>query len=156
MGIQLNRIWRGNNLAPFVPRVDSAIHWITQLVLLLFIRWIVIYPVDSVIHLLNNRGLICSDIAYRCFARHFVVDIENFMSHQASEIRDEIPRVTFTNNIMYKLKRGITCLCDNVRKSSNANRLLIMHTVTWLVQNVQHVFKVRRNFLQMSTAFDRR
>ena len=41
--------------APVVRRVDSAIHWITQLVLLVFIRWIVIYSVDSVIHLLNNR-----------------------------------------------------------------------------------------------------
>ena len=42
-------------LAPVVRRVDSAIHWITQLVLLVFIHLIVIYPVDSVIHLLNNR-----------------------------------------------------------------------------------------------------
>ena len=47
-----------NILATVVRRVDSAVHWITQLVLLLFIRWIVIYPVDSVIHLLNNRGLL--------------------------------------------------------------------------------------------------
>ena len=43
------------NQAPVVRRVDSAIHWITQLVLLVFIRWMVIYQVDSVIHLLNNR-----------------------------------------------------------------------------------------------------
>ena len=34
-----------------------TIHWITQLVLLVFIRWIVIYPVDSAIHRLNNWGL---------------------------------------------------------------------------------------------------
>ena len=39
-----------------VRSVDSAIQWINQLVLLVFIRWIVIYPVDSVIHLLNNQG----------------------------------------------------------------------------------------------------
>ena len=41
---------------PVVPRVDSAIHWITQSVLLVFIRWILLYPVDGAIHLLNNRG----------------------------------------------------------------------------------------------------
>ena len=40
--------------APVVQRVDSAIHWITQLVLLALIPWMVIYPVDSIIHLLNN------------------------------------------------------------------------------------------------------
>ena len=33
-----------------------TIHWITQLVLLVFIRWIGIYLGDSVIHLLKNRG----------------------------------------------------------------------------------------------------
>ena len=50
-------------VAPVVRRVDSAIHWInlyplkiTRLVLLVFMRWIVIYPVDSIIHLLNNQG----------------------------------------------------------------------------------------------------
>ena len=45
------------DLAPVVRRVDSTIHWITQLVLLVFIRWIVIYRVDNAIHLLNNGGL---------------------------------------------------------------------------------------------------
>ena len=45
-------------LASVVRRVDSAIQWINRLVLLVFIRWIVIYPVDSVIHLLNRRGLV--------------------------------------------------------------------------------------------------
>ena len=29
-------------------------HWITQLVLLVFMHWIVIYPVDSVIHLFEQ------------------------------------------------------------------------------------------------------
>ena len=38
-------------VTPVCVRVDSAIHWITQWVLLLFIRWILIYLVDSVIHL---------------------------------------------------------------------------------------------------------
>ena len=34
-----------NHLAPFVQKVDNAIHWIN------------LYPMDSTIHLLNNRGL---------------------------------------------------------------------------------------------------
>ena len=38
--------------------MDSAIHWITQLILLVFIRWIVIYPVDSVIHLGHGVGIL--------------------------------------------------------------------------------------------------
>ena len=46
------------HLAPVVQMLDSAIHWITQLVLLVFIRWIVIYPVESAIHRLNNWGLV--------------------------------------------------------------------------------------------------
>ena len=40
---------------PVVRGMDSAIHWITQLVLLVFILWIVIYPVDSVIHFKQLR-----------------------------------------------------------------------------------------------------
>ena len=43
--------------ASVVQKVDSTIHWITQLVSLTLVRWIVIYPVDSVIQLLNNWGL---------------------------------------------------------------------------------------------------
>ena len=39
-----------------VQKVDNAIHWITQLVSLTLIRWIVIYPVESAIEL-SNRGL---------------------------------------------------------------------------------------------------
>ena len=34
-----------------------SIHWITQLVSLILIYWIVIYPVDSAIQRLNNWGL---------------------------------------------------------------------------------------------------
>ena len=39
-----------------VQTVDSAIHWITQLVSIILIRWIAIYPVDSAIQFLNNWG----------------------------------------------------------------------------------------------------
>ena len=48
--------------APVVQKVDSAIRWInlypgiTQLVSLILIHWIVIYPVDSAIQRLNNRA----------------------------------------------------------------------------------------------------
>ena len=45
------------NLAPTVQKVDSAIQWIVQLVSLILIHWIVIYPMDSGIQLLNNWGL---------------------------------------------------------------------------------------------------
>ena len=44
--------------APVVQKVDSAIHWITQLVFVILIHWIVIHPVDSAIQLLNNWGLL--------------------------------------------------------------------------------------------------
>ena len=49
--------------APVVEKVDNVIHWInlyllnTQLVSLVLIRWIVIYPWDSAIGRLNSRGL---------------------------------------------------------------------------------------------------
>ena len=49
-------------LALVVQTLDSAIHRIkiypvvTQLVSLILIHWIVIYPVDSAIQRLNNRG----------------------------------------------------------------------------------------------------
>ena len=48
--------------ASVVQKADNAIHrinsihWIEQLVSLILIHWIVIYPVHSAIHLLNNRG----------------------------------------------------------------------------------------------------
>ena len=45
------------NLAPTVQKVDSAIQWIVQLVYLILIYWIKIYPVDSAIQRLNNWGL---------------------------------------------------------------------------------------------------
>ena len=35
-------------------KVDSAIHWIAQLVPLILIHWIAIYPVEYDIHLLNG------------------------------------------------------------------------------------------------------
>ena len=44
-------------LAPVVQKVDNTIHWIAQLVSLILVQWIVIYPVNSAIQLLNNWGL---------------------------------------------------------------------------------------------------
>ena len=43
-------------LAPVVRKVDSAIHWIAQLVVVILNPWIAIYSVDSAIQLSNNRG----------------------------------------------------------------------------------------------------
>ena len=72
-------VFRNKTLALVVSRVDSAIHWITQLVLLAFIRWIVIYPVDSGIHLLNNRCLV--------FKRYYMLFLENWTnSHESLRI----------------------------------------------------------------------
>ena len=39
-----------------VQKVDNAIQWIVQSVSLILIRWILIYPMDSAIRRLNNRG----------------------------------------------------------------------------------------------------
>ena len=43
--------------APVVQKVVSSIHWIMQLDCLTLTRWVAIYPVDSAIQRLNNRGL---------------------------------------------------------------------------------------------------
>ena len=44
--------------ARFIHLAAVVIQWIAQLVSLILIRWIVIYPVDSAIQRLNNRGLL--------------------------------------------------------------------------------------------------
>ena len=49
-----------SDLAPVVQKVDSAVHRINHYpvdntILLILIRWIVIYPVDSATHVLSNR-----------------------------------------------------------------------------------------------------
>ena len=43
-------------LAMVVQRLDNTIQWIAWFVLLTLIHWIAIYPVDSIIQPLNNRG----------------------------------------------------------------------------------------------------
>ena len=52
-----------SELAPVVQKVDNAIHWINHysldraiMISLTLIPWIVIYPVDTAIQLLNNWG----------------------------------------------------------------------------------------------------
>ena len=59
-------------LAPVVRKVDNAIHWINYYPLnsaigFPNILWIAISPVDSAIHLLNNRGLAKISIPYLQF-----------------------------------------------------------------------------------------
>ena len=47
------------NQAPVVRKLDNGLHpikWIMQLVSLILIRWIVIYPVESATQRLTNRG----------------------------------------------------------------------------------------------------
>ena len=56
-----------NEPSPVVRKVDNAIHWINDLYqvdsaiffVMLIRRWIVIYPVNSVIQRLNNWDLEC-------------------------------------------------------------------------------------------------
>ena len=50
------KVYAARDLAPVVQKVDNAIQRIAWFVLSTFIRWIAIYPVDSVIQPLNNRG----------------------------------------------------------------------------------------------------
>ena len=40
-------------------KVDSALHWIAQLVSLILNLWIAIYPVDGAIQRSNNPGQTC-------------------------------------------------------------------------------------------------
>ena len=40
------------------------VQWIAQLVSVILFRWIVIYPVNSAIPLLNNRGLVSEACTY--------------------------------------------------------------------------------------------
>ena len=47
-------------LAPVVQTLDSAIHWMMQLVSLILIRWLAIHSVDSAVQLLNNPGQLIS------------------------------------------------------------------------------------------------
>ena len=51
----VSRVWCRLHVFAFSSGYITM-QWITQLVLLMLIHWIAIYPVDSAIHLLNNRG----------------------------------------------------------------------------------------------------
>ena len=64
--------------------MDSATHriiwWIAQLVFVILIHWIEIYPVDSALQRLNNRGLFyCTHSAYSIDAISFILSV-NFTS----------------------------------------------------------------------------
>ena len=43
--IPINQGLFKNEQTPVVPKVDSAIHWIALLVIVILIHWMVIYPV---------------------------------------------------------------------------------------------------------------
>ena len=78
---------------------EIIIHWITQLVLLVFIHWIVIYPVDSIIHLLNNRGLVLDRVKSTSvtFRRERVkTDRQFFRCCQPGEIRPKMREIRST------------------------------------------------------------
>ena len=73
-----------------------SIHWITQLVFQILIRWIVIYPVYSTIQLMNNPGLqcfICHNKNISCFSTAcpyngiiFLISFSCFHSHWSSRL----------------------------------------------------------------------
>ena len=50
-----NNLNKVRDQVPVVQRVDSAMHWMMQIILIAVIHCVVIYPVNSVIHPLNNR-----------------------------------------------------------------------------------------------------
>ena len=50
-----NNLNKVRDQATVVQRVDSAMHWMMQIILIAVIYCVVIYPVNSVIHPLNNR-----------------------------------------------------------------------------------------------------
>ena len=58
MASKVSGLSRNGPQAPNVQTMDSVIQWITHLVLLVFILWILIYPVDNAIHPSNNWGQI--------------------------------------------------------------------------------------------------
>ena len=49
-----NNLNKVRDQVPVVQRVDSAMHWMMQIILIAVFRCVVIYPVNSVIHPLNN------------------------------------------------------------------------------------------------------
>ena len=53
------------DLGPVVQRLDNAIQRISVNKTNHAIRWIVIYPVDSIIQPFNNRGLVLADLRRR-------------------------------------------------------------------------------------------
>ena len=50
-----NNLNKVRDQVPVVQRVDSAMHWMMQIILIAIIHCVVIYPVKIVIHPLNNR-----------------------------------------------------------------------------------------------------
>ena len=53
-----------------VQKLDNTyslfVQWIAQLVSVILFRWIVIYPVNIAIHLLNKRGLVSEAFTWFC------------------------------------------------------------------------------------------
>ena len=63
--------------SPVFRKADKAIYWIMQLVSLILIRWIVIYPMDSAIQRLNNSGQgVCNEVGPRWWQKMFYVVVD--------------------------------------------------------------------------------
>ena len=65
--------------------------WIVQLVFLILIHWIVIYPMDSAIQLLNNWGQKFSSVGGASYITLSVLRSSEFeFAHQKSDFPTEI------------------------------------------------------------------
>ena len=63
--------------SPVFRKADKAIYWIMQLVSLILIRWIVIYPMDSAIQRLNNSGQgVCNEVGPRWWQKMFYAVVD--------------------------------------------------------------------------------
>ena len=100
---------------PVVQKVNRSIHWKTQLVALVFVRWIVIYPVDSAIHLLSiakGNGLQskCSLISQKSITSLLLLFLE--------KEKHAVPRLTVKSSSKYNYEINKLFLPANAKKKA--------------------------------------
>ena len=74
------------HVAPDVQKVDNTIHWTTQLVPVILIRWIVIYPVDSAIQRFNSPG----QVEERQSGARFLVQVSKAWGRKTADVSDHL------------------------------------------------------------------
>ena len=119
--------------ASVVQKVDIAIHWINsiqriaQLISLILINWIVIYPVDSAIQHFNNRGLMHSYNA--CTRKTYVVNVLRYIS-QLREIGCTPP----VNQLISKRPRRYQSMKINIINYNQKNLLI---DIDWFSKSIK-------------------